>query len=204
MIALVGTVLHQKLNEKLQKRGIPIARNIAQASTGPLLMEQYFELELLFHEFMRAEEEIAYIFLITNRGDIAAHTFEEGFPIALKYANIPVAGEEMRVAQIETENKNYFDIAMPLLKGSIGIVHVGLQKDSVMRDLREVILLMTWLIAAVLVVASGIAIAASAAITRPILELVSATVALERGDLNARVPVRAATRLDCWVGHSTA
>jgi PAS domain S-box-containing protein len=192
MIVLVSTVLHQKLHEKLRKRGVTIARNIAQVSIAPLLTEQHVELELLFREFLRNEDEIAYIFLVNNREDVVAHTFNNGFPVALKGANIPGAEEQMRTAQIQTEDTTYLEIAVPLFKGSVGAVHVGLHEDSVARDVREIIFVMVGTVLVVLLLASGLVVAGSAAITRPILDLVFATLALERGDLNARVPVKTA------------
>jgi PAS domain S-box-containing protein len=201
MIVLVGTVLHQKLHEKLRKRGVTIARNIAQVSIAPLLTEQHFELELLFREYLRNEDEIAYIFLVNNREDVVAHTFNDGFPVALKRANIPGAEEQQKTAQIETEDTTYLEIAVPLFKGSVGTVHVGLHEDSVAKDVREVIFVMIGAVVVVLLVASGLAVAGTAALTRPILDLVFATLALERGDLNARVPVKAADEVG-MLGHA--
>src|SRR5512140_84530 len=80
LVFFVRAALYRTLGEKLQKRGVSIAKNIAQASITPLLTEQYFELEMTVKDYKSSEEDIEYIFIVNPRGEILAHTFENGFP----------------------------------------------------------------------------------------------------------------------------
>ncbi len=77
------TVLYEKLYDKLEKRGISIARHMAANSINPILTEKYFELKMLALDIMKNEEDIEYIFVLDHKGKVLAHTFDRGFPIEL-------------------------------------------------------------------------------------------------------------------------
>lgn len=183
------TALSEKLFVKLQKRGVSIARNIAINSVNPILTEKFFELEMMAKDFKNSEEDIAYIFIVDEHGGVLAHTFENGFPVALKDVNRTVAGQSYSAGRIITEKGDILDIAVPILMGGIGIVHLGISEESVRRDVNDILRLITWIVVAVLVVGSGLAIGFSEAITRPILRLAAAAKALGSGDLEHRIGI---------------
>lgn len=189
LVFFVKTALSEKLFVKLQKRGISIARTIAVNSVNPILTERFFELEMMVKDFKSSEEDIRYIFIADEYDGILAHTFEGGFPVALKEANRVPAGKEYSARRLSTEDGKILDIAVPLLKGGIGAVHLGISEASVERDVNDIIRLITWIVVAVLVVGGGLTVGFSEALTRPILQLVAAAKAVGRGDLNHRITV---------------
>ena len=190
IVLFVKTALSQKLFVKLQQRGVSIARNIATSSVNPILTEKFFELEMMVKDFRNSEDDIKYVFIMNEHGEVLAHTFENGFPVALKSVNSTPPNGEYSATRMATEGGGILDIAVPLLNGRIGAAHLGISEESVRRDVNDIIGLITWIIAAVLVVGSGLAVAFSEAMTRPILQLVAAAKAVGEGDLDRRIEIR--------------
>ena len=78
---------------------------------------------------------------------------------------------------------------MPLLKGRIGVVHLGISDGPLRKGVNEIIRLIMYIIAAVLVFGSIAAVIFSAAITKPLFELLKGVRALGSGNLDARTSV---------------
>lgn len=189
MIVLVKTTLYKQLHEKLEKRGVSIARSMAHESINPILTRKFFELEMLVKDFKGSEDDIEYIFVLDSHGEVLAHTFEKGFPVDLKKLNTAANIESYRLQHLESEKGRIHDIAVPLLKGRIGVVHLGFSEEPLRRGLNEIIRLIMYIIAAILVIGSIAAIVFSTAITKPVLELLKGVKALGSGNLDARISV---------------
>ncbi len=189
MMFFVKTALYQKLFIKLQERGFSIATYIAEYSIAPILTEQFFELEMMARDVKSSEEDIEYICILNNDGEVLAHTFEEGFPVDLKSANIIGAGQTRSVQAVKMGTKDILDIAVPVLKGEVGSIHLGLSRDSIKRDINDIVMLMLWIITAVMSAGVVAAIFLSKTITRPVSELAEAVRIVGCGDLGHIVHV---------------
>ncbi len=186
----VRAVLHVKLEKKLEKRAVSIAKNVAQASINPLLTEKYSDLEMMVKDYQSSEEGIEYIFLEDARGGIVAHTFRHGFPVELRKLDKPSTEREFTFQHYESERGPIIDIGVPLQKGVAGTLHIGFSEQSIGKDVDEVVALISWIIIAGLTFGMGVAIVIARAISRPVTELARAAQAVEGGDLNFQVPVR--------------
>jgi sensor histidine kinase regulating citrate/malate metabolism len=82
IIIFIKTALYQKLFVKLQTRGISIARQISEKSINYMLTEKLYELEMMIKDFKTTEEDIEYIFILNEHGEVLGHTFLKGFPMA--------------------------------------------------------------------------------------------------------------------------
>ncbi len=187
MIFFVRTALYETLYAKLQQRGISIAKNIAQESINPLLMERFIELELLVRDFKQSEDDIEYIFLLNASGEVAAHTFENGFPIEMKQVNHADSGQPFSIQRIVSERGVILDIGVPLLNGTVGTAHVGISEKPVKQGVDDIIKKIIWVIAVALAAGLVIAVFLSASISQPVRELAAAAEAVENGNLNTRV-----------------
>ena len=130
VIIFAKTVLYENLLGKLEKRGISIARHMAANSINPILTEKYFELEMMAMDFMKSEEDIEYIFVLDQKGKVLAHTFDRGFPVELKEVNRDVSRQKYSIQKITTEKGELIDIAVPMMEGEAGVVHVGFSEAA--------------------------------------------------------------------------
>ena len=189
MLIFVKMTLYKQLHGKLEKRGVSIARIIAHDSINPILTRKFFELEMLVKDFKGSEDDIEYIFVLGPRGEVLAHTFEKGFPVDLNKNNAAGSMESHSTQHLESEKGRIHDIAVPLLKGRIGTVHLGISEEPLNRGVNEIIRLIMYIIAAVLVGGSIAAVIFSAAITKPLIELLKGVKSLGSGNLEARTSV---------------
>jgi len=189
-VLIARTVLQLKLDQKLEKRAVSIAKNIAQASITPLLTEKYFELNMLAMDYKTSEEDIEYIYILNARGDVVAHTFKHGFPVELRGMNKPDAEQPFSFQHYNSERGSIEDIAVPLLKGVAGTLHIGFSERSITQDADEIVRIISWIIIAGLAVATIVAIGIARAISKPVAELSRAAQAVERGNLDLQVAVR--------------
>ncbi len=182
MVAVVETMVERKLTLALQQRGVAIARHIASGAVDPVLTERFFQLKLMLHQ-LAEDNDLLYIFVTDPAGLVLAHTFSAGFPRELVKANrISVGPDGVGIRELTTEQGAIIDIAVPLLRGTLGEVRVGLSEEQVQGDVREIVNLLLWLIGGVLVVGWAAAVIFDLLITRPILRLLAVVKAVERGE----------------------
>jgi len=191
VIFFAKPALQQKLFIKLQQRGISIAKSIASNTATSVLTENYFELEMLLKDFRSSEEDIVYIFIVDAHGKVLTHTFKNGFPSDLRNINTLPPAQKYALQRIATEKGEIIDVAVPLLKGELGTVHLGISGEHITEDVQSIITLIIWLILAVLIVAAIMGTLLSRIITKPILELTRIAKLAGEGDLDQRVPVGA-------------
>ncbi|MBA4373371.1 MAG: hypothetical protein C0402_11000 [Thermodesulfovibrio sp.] len=188
-IIFANTVLRAKLVEKLEDRGISIARHLASNSITPILTEKYFELEMIAKDFMKSEEDIEYIFALDRHGDVLMHTFEGGFPTELKNINRPEPNQNYTRQDISTAKGEHVDMAVPLQHGQAGVIHIGFSKKHITEDIRSITKLILWTILGLSAVGIGLAILLTQVIMKPVSELVKAVEKVGRGELDQRVAI---------------
>ncbi|HEY6010461.1 MAG TPA: PAS domain S-box protein, partial [Nitrospirota bacterium] len=195
MVLFVNRVLTQRLHANLEKEGLFIAKKLAIESINPILGEQLFELQMMVHDVKNSEENIEYIYVEDADGEPLAHTFKDGFPADLRGMSSESHGQTSAVQHLETEKGPILDFSVPMLKGMVGYVHVGVSEAPILENVHEVVRLLVFTIIGVLVLGGGMATALAASITRPIHQFVEAVHSVERGDLNARVPVQSSDEI---------
>jgi PAS domain S-box-containing protein len=189
VIIIAKPALQRKLFDTLQKRGVSLAKGIAANSINPILTEQYFELKMMLKDSMSSEDDIVYIFVLDNRGKVLVHTFEDGFPRELRDVNKADATQKYSLQRITTEKGEIIDIAVPLLKGEVGSVHVGISGERIKEDVNSIVKSIIWLFIAVLILGAAMGNIMSRVITRRISDLTKAARAVGRGNLDLKVPV---------------
>jgi len=190
MILFVRIVVYKRLYVNLEKRGMFIARKIAADSVDPILTEKLFELQMRIKDQKNTEDDIKYIFVQNARGDVLAHTFENGFPEDLRLLTGNSNDRSGEIQRFVSEQGVILDFPSPLLNGTIGRLHLGISEEPVRESVNEVVVLLVWAIVAVLALGGGSAVILSTSLTKPIHLLAIAAQSLEHGNLDTRVPVR--------------
>jgi signal transduction histidine kinase len=187
MLVYIHTSLQTSLSQEMQKRGVAIANSFARMATNPSLTENLIQLQLLAVEFKNGEEDIEYVFTVDRHGSVVAHTFRGGFPAQLAAVNPLRNGESHRIRLISTEHGDIYDIAVPMLKGELGTIHVGLSGDRLIQSVRTITMRATWLVVGLFLLVCCGAIMMASSLTSPIMELVEGVDAIGKGDLRHRI-----------------
>lgn len=179
-----------QLSKELLKRGVSIARHISVLSSNAYIEGDSLYLDYLAKEHRDAEDNIAYIFMLDSQGRVLAHSFDGTYPVELPKVNPLSEAETLAVRQVElSSSENVYDIAVPVLDGQPGSVHLGISSSTVTFAVNELIMRILVVIVGTCLVGAAIAILASARISRPAVRLTSAVKSLTRGERSQPIPV---------------
>jgi len=186
LLILNLTIVHQKLEARLQLRGITIAKLLAPEVITHVLTENFAVLELMLRNRLGDEQDIEYAFVTNRKGDVIAHTFGEGFPSALKSINVVPAGQPFSAKRFSTKKNTLIDIAIPLLKGDLGQLHIGLSEDKIREETKELIWSIIWFIPVTMILAGVVFTVFARFITKPLLGLAKSAEQASRGNFDVR------------------
>jgi signal transduction histidine kinase len=186
--AQVRALLAQTMDIQLEEQSISAGRDLAARATDLLLINDLYALQQLLKETQANNANVRYAFVVDANGQVVAHTFGEGFPVALLDQNPVAASDHHHLVILDTDEGKIWDTAVPILDGRAGVARVGLAETRVRQAVDTVTgqLLITTVMVSIL----GITAAAflTWVLTRPILQLARAAQAVGQGDFTQRVP----------------
>lgn len=190
VVIFLQNTLTEKLEVELLKRGLFITEDLARESINAILTESLLDLQILVNDKKSILEDVEYIFVADSEGEVLVHTFQKGFPVDLKKVNIISPGEQYGIQSMETKKGVILDIAKPLLKGTVGMVHVGLTEDPIRKVVADIIRQIVWIIIVIIIVGIAAANLLAIIMTIPISEISSVVKAVGGGDLDRKVNVK--------------
>ncbi|MDP1544523.1 MAG: HAMP domain-containing protein [Anaerolineales bacterium] len=173
---------------QLEEQSISVSRDLAARATDPILLNDLLGLHDLLNETLENNSNLRYAFLVDSNGRVLTHTFGSGFPIDLLDLNSADTGEHHHTVLIETDEGLIWDTAVPILDGKIGTARIGLSDASMRSAVSTLTAQFLLILLFVSVVGILFATFLTWVLTRPILELVSATQSVTNGDFSQRVP----------------
>jgi len=180
---LVRYELHSRFEDEVRKRGLSVARYIAEAAEIPLITENRFSLELLVNDYRKLDTDIEYIYIVAPDNSLAVHTFGTKVPQQLINEAIQ-ALRHGQTAILEVKEGRIYDISTPIQGGILGSVHIGLYEAVIDRNATGILMRMLPFVLVILVLGIAAAIIFAAAITRPIALLTKGVERLSVGELN--------------------
>lgn len=178
------------LTQELLKRGVSVARHLAAISAKGFIEGDTLYLDYLAKDHRQAEDDIVYIFMLSAQGDVLAHSYEDSYPAALVTVNPLQPDKSSSRVRVDMGDEGLvYDIAVPVLDGGPGSVHLGISAATVASSVNALILQLLAAVALLCLAAVAIALAASRQISRPIVRLTEAVKALGGGDRTLRLPV---------------
>lgn len=175
------------MNTQLEEQSVSVARDLAARSTDPILLNDLLGLHDLLKETTANNPNIRYAFIVDNRGQIIAHTFEGGFPLDLISLNSSQNGEHHHTALIQTDEGLVWDTAVPILDGKVGTARIGLSDASVRKAVSTLTVQLVATIVLVSITGVLVAVFLTWILTRPIISLAHATQAVAKGNFSPRV-----------------
>lgn len=176
------------LERELQERGVAIAVNLATRSQELVLTDRLFALYTLAKETVRDNRDLLYAYITDRRGAVLVHTFEGGMPEDLLALPPLREGERYRVKFLETEAGGVRSIAVPILGGRAGTVHLGMSEGEMQATIGRHIRRIVFITSAVLVLGALLGFGLATILSRPLTQLARAAEAVGRGDFTWRPP----------------
>ncbi|MEW8958939.1 MAG: sensor histidine kinase [Moorella sp. (in: firmicutes)] len=182
-------ILVNSLSQQLDGRALATAEAVAAQSSELILTGNLYGLHQMLQDMQTSGKDIRYIFIQDTWGRVLSHTFTGGFPVDLLAYNQAAAAKKESQQILKTDEGLIHEAAVPIMGGQLGVVRVGLSEAGLRRALfvaMKQFLIMIGIFSAIF---SAAAYLLTAVLLKPIKELVRATRAIARGDLDARVAV---------------
>jgi HAMP domain-containing protein len=189
MILFAKTVIYHKLHNKLLDKGVVLTKRIAADCVNPVITERYFEITMYFKDLMESENDIVYAYVLNEDGNDVAHTFAHRVPRDLKLAHQADLKQPFSSKHLLTDKGSVQDIAIPLLQGKIGVLHIGFSEEAIEKDIGDILKSIILFSVGVLLLGITASLVFSRAITKPLLMLSNAAEAFGRGESCARVAI---------------
>jgi diguanylate cyclase (GGDEF)-like protein len=190
IVIFVKTTLTKTLLSELREKGISQTKHLANMSVDSILTEKKMSLLLMLNDYRASNREVEYIFIKDIKGNIFVHTFDEGFPMGLKNVNIVNKMETHSIQTLITDRGTLTDIAVPILDGQAGIIHIGFSEEYIKGNVNNIIKLIFWIIIVVLAIGSGLAFVFSSVITKPVHKLTELAKEIGSGKLNKTIHIK--------------
>ena len=187
----VQIVAGARVDQGLRDKGEFIAETVAERSVAPFLADDRLALAELVLEVSRVDDDVEYVFLCDQQGRVLAHSFPHGFPATLAHLNRLGPGRDRSVREIDTNRGPVLDVAVPLMGGAAGAVHLGLSQEYMSAAFAQLSHQLWALMLVLIVCGSGVAVLEARSISRPIIQLRDGVQAVGRGDLAQRLPAAA-------------
>lgn len=189
-IVIMETRSHMKhvLSEQLEKRGSAIASDVAARSTNLLLVGDTFSLYEIARGLSSHYEDVRYLLIFDQNGQLVVHSFGEGVPAGLlDLRSIPTGSLQNDTLTLESEEGEILDVLVPIAEGKVGWVRIGMSEISILRSIDQ--LSQRLFITTVIISVFGLfgALVMSYIVTKPIRDLAAASKEIARGDFSQRV-----------------
>ena len=173
----------------LERRGYTVAWTLGVEHADLLLTNDIFTLYEHANGALLSNPDIRYIVIFDQAGAVSMSSFTTGLPRGLREANVPGASQRYQVRRLETDEGAIYDIALPILAGQAGVVRVGLLEAPLYGAANRRTLELLALFGGIMLVAVAVAYGIGSLLTRPLAQLVEATQAVARGEVDRKAPV---------------
>ncbi len=183
--ALTAYILYERMTEEYLSKGSAIAQSIAGSSQEILLYRDAATVQAMIDQYLEIEG-VAYVFVLDADGQVVSHTFVPEIPPRLAALHGVKTGsrvDELTVAPFG----RVIDICQPILAGVAGYVHVGMDKELIMRYFWNAILKMQALMFTALLVCVGVLFLITRRISRPLTQLTGYAERLASRDFSADI-----------------
>lgn len=180
--------LSTTLERELEGRGLAIAVSLASRSQEPILTDRLFALYTLAKETVRDNKDVVYVYITDRQGAVLVHTFTGGMPADLLALPPPSPSQTVHVRLLEAETGAIRTIAIPILGGRAGTVHLGMSESDMQETVGRHIRRILFVTVVVLVLGGMLGFAVATILSRPLTQLAGAAEAVGRGDFTWRAP----------------
>ncbi len=119
----VTHVVTTSAEQSVSASGKSLARTVASQIVEAMLLEDRLAVHDAVHRAASGEKDVRYVCVENAQGQVVAHTFPEGYPLALPKL---WQGRQDATLRFRTDKEEILDVSAPILQGQLGRLHVGL------------------------------------------------------------------------------
>ncbi len=200
------TAFKTELENEITKRGIAMAKGVADKAQNPVLTNSVDILKSIAIETKKEDTTISHVFIKNDDGKILAHTFEGNIPDVLleekEEQEIRKKGETKEFARIiKLGGDKVIDIDMPILKGLIGSVHLGMSTAAINKEVNNHIIgFLIYFGGAFSLITIVAIVVANKVMVNPIRNIIAVAEKVGQGDLSHELEIKSSDELGHLAG----
>jgi PAS domain S-box-containing protein len=184
-----GWNFYNDLTGEYKSKGTAIANSIAGSSVETLLNRDASTVQAMIDQFLEISG-VSYVFVVDAQGEIISHTFVPNVPPEI----MKIKGEktmiEPRIQDLHVDGKgDFIDISAPILQGTIGFVHVGMDKGIIMSQMQSAMMKQLYLLSIIFLISIAIAYTLVNRVSQPLNKLTEYSKKLAAHDFSAPVDI---------------
>ena len=160
VIYFVNIDFSRQNNMQLKLMSLAIGKQLSSQSVNYILEDNFYALEKLLKGSVKSDPDVVYAFIENKKGEIIASTFNGGFPADLLKVN-RFNPKSLSAVKIKTNEGLVYDTAVPILRGRLGTVRVGIstkRSNMLLYSLiRSIIIVMIFAAVLAIILSSSIA-----------------------------------------------
>ncbi|MCK5486670.1 MAG: PAS domain-containing protein [Desulfobacterales bacterium] len=198
ILFVVTMIMKDALLEENRNRGISIGINLAARVAEPVLAMDFFRMKALVDKTIELSDDIYYAFVLDAKGEPLVHTFEGGFPVDLKAANVVSGKQDYNIRLLDTGSDLIYDYAVPvhIANDRLGTVRLGLLRTRVEEAINRVVWSVFLSTGLVILIAGFVGTVLARPVTRRIKILHESSEQAMRGNLD--VQTAQMLKKNCW------
>jgi serine phosphatase RsbU (regulator of sigma subunit)/HAMP domain-containing protein len=186
--------LRRLATNEYRSKGSSIASSIASSSVEIMLNQNAETLQAIIDQFLDIEG-VSYVYIVDDTGAIVAHTFAPRIPDQILRDSDPgevhtgIHKEQVVVKDVHIAGMgDMMDISSPILAGLAGHVHVGMDYQTIRRQVMRAIRTQVFLVFVIFLVGIGFAYLFVNQVSRPLVSLASCAGQIAAGDFEVSLP----------------
>ena len=199
------TAFKAELETEITRRGIAMAKGVADKVQNPVLTNSIDILKNVVTETKKEDANISHVFIKSDEGKILAHTFEGNVPDIFikeeKHEGEKKGEVEGYQRRLKIGGMDIIDIDQPILKGLIGSVHLGMSTAAITKEVNNHIIgFLLYFGGAFLLITVAAIVVANKVMVNPIKDIISAAERVGQGDLSHELEVKSSDELGRLAG----
>ena len=147
-------------NMQLKLMSLAIGKQLSSQSVNYILEDNIYALDKLLKSSIKSDPDVVYVFIENRKGEVIASTFDGGFPAVLLKVN-RFNPKKLSAVSIKTNDGLVYDTAVPILRGRLGLIRVGIsnKRSSLLLYslIRSIIIVMIFATVLAIILSSSIA-----------------------------------------------
>lgn len=185
-IVSIDYIARKTLENQFLRDSETISKNTSMNIQDYLLTQDYDSLSLVIKNILK-NEDILYVVVTDNKGNVLISNFSESFPQDLLRLIHSIPPEQRVNYRIVTEKGMGYHISAPVLEGKIGSLHIGFSINNIKKAINKLNIYLFIAGLFMLVIGALVSVAYSTYLSKPFRELIRATDEVKRGNLNVKI-----------------
>ncbi|MCK4790300.1 MAG: HAMP domain-containing protein [Desulfobacteraceae bacterium] len=194
-VVVTSYILDEKIEDDLNGKEVNVLNSLSRRIYGDV-QEGYSAAvtDVIFEERNRRREEIDYIVVFDDEGEILAHTFTTAIPDEIQHLDEPFHTEEYKIKTVEIsdahdgdgEAEELYDVSIPIYNDvnlQVGSIHIGYCKEHLAREKNALTNVALGVTVVVAIAAIVVAAFVTRSIVRPIKDLTGIAEKVKNGNL---------------------